>query len=175
MTEIVDGTVVDDAPAADVVVHVPHPKTGEVVAIIAATPTDQLAELRDAIVEHEKTVIKQWKDAVDAEIVRRLDFEGRRSAEVGRWKVTVPGPVRTVWDSRAAYLAVQRLVRAGLISAERGREAVRREVSYVHQHGSLSQLAKHADERVRVAIDACRSEEEVDTRRVSVTPRRVGA
>lgn len=159
---------VDEAPGTDLI---PHPKTGEAIAVVQDTPTDVLAELRDAIVEHERAVIGGWKRLVDDELRRRLDYEGRRSAEVGTWKLTVPGPTKTEWDAAGAYRALRGLVRAGLISKDRADEAVERVVDYKARHGSLSQLLKHADERVRDAIAACRSDVPVDNRRVSVTRR----
>ena len=156
-----------DAPAPPVMI--PHPRTGEAIAVIAATATDTLAALRDAIVEHERSTIAEWKHAIDAEITRRLDLDGVRSAEVGDWKVTVPAPIKTEWDARAAYNALRRLVRLGLISKDAAGRAATRSVSYSVAHGQLKQLMKHADERVRTAITACQQDAVVPRRNVSVT------
>lgn len=162
--------VVDAEPAP---VLIPHPRTGEAIAVLRETPTETLAELRDAIVEHEQAVLKAWKDAVDRELVDRLDYEGRRSIDVAGWKVSVGAPTKVVWDGDAANKALTKLVRAGLISKARAQECVERVITYKPKHGPLTQLAKHADERVRDAIEACRTDEDVPTRRATVT-RKIG-
>ena len=154
------------------------PVTGEVVDVIASTPTDRLADVRDLLVAHKSEVDAACR-TIDAEIVRRLDHDGRRSGEVkgefGVFKVTAAAPVKIEWDGRGAYLALRRLVREGILSLDRANECVTRTTTYSHAHGALSHLLKHADPRVRDAIAACRSEKRVEGRRVSVTrqqPRR---
>lgn len=156
------------APSTDVVV-IPHPTTGEVIEVIAATPSDKLAGLRDAIVAHERGIIADYKAAIDAELRGRLDHENTRSATVGGWKITVPGPTTVVWDGARAYKAVMRLVRQGIISKAAALAAVERVVDYKPKHAALVALSKHADERVRNAIAECRADEPVANRRVSVT------
>lgn len=156
------------APTTDVVA-IPHPTTGEVIAVIAATPSDILAELRDAIVAHERSVIAAYKAAIDAELRGRLDHEAKRSATIGGWKISVPGPTTTVWDGPRAYRAVMRLVRQGIISKAAAQSAVERVVDYKPKHGALVALSKHADDRVRNAIAECRADVPVDNRRVTVS------
>jgi hypothetical protein len=170
----------DDGAGTTVAVVDPimHPATGEVILPAKGTPTDVLADLRDALVVYEARV-KDAKRAIDRELTGRLDFEGRRSAEItgaaGAFKLTGKAPTKVEWDADAAYRALRRLVRAGLISKDRAGECVTRVVTYTARHGALEQLRKHADERVREAIDACRDEVAVDNRTVGVTRLRDGA
>lgn len=178
--EVVE-VIVDDPAAAEIRAPrkaevVVHPRTGEIVEIIRATPTTVLAELRDAIVEWERSDIAGWKRAIDAEIRARLDHESVRSAEIGKWKVTVPAPTKTAWDGERAYKAARELVRDGLISETAAGRAVERVVEYKPKHAELKKLAEHADERVRAAIGGCRTTVDVDPkdRRVTVTPIRTG-
>jgi hypothetical protein len=164
--------------AVAVVEPILHPATGEVILPTKDAPTDVLADLRDAIVVYEST-LKTAKRAIDRELTSRLDYEGRRSAEItgsaGAFKLTGSAPKKVEWDGPAAHRAVRRLVRAGLISKERAQEAVDRVVTYKPKHGSLEQLMKHADERVRTAIGACREEVDVEDRKVSVSRQRAEA
>lgn len=148
---------------------VPHPLTGEVIRIVAETPSDALAELRDAIVAQERGIIADYKALIDRELRGRLDHENTRSATVGHWKISVPGPTSTVWDGPRAYKAVMRLVRQGIISKAAALSAVERVVDFKPKHAALVALSKHADERVRNAIAECRADEPVANRRVSVT------
>lgn len=151
--------------------RIPHPTTGEAIAIVATTPSDVLADVRDRLVE-QVAVANGWKRSIDAELTRRLDYEGTRSAEVdgaaGRFKLTGKAPTKTVWDGDEAHRALRRLVRAGLISKERAAACVERVVTYKPRHGELAKLLKHADDRVRDAVAACASETEQD-RSVSVS------
>jgi hypothetical protein len=161
---------------AEIVVH---PRTGEAIEIATAA-TNDLAALRDAIVDWERTDVAGWKHAIDGELRDRLDHESVRSAVIGRgtarFRITVPAPTKTVWDGAAAYKAARDLVRQGLISETAAGRAVERVVEYKPKHAALTQLAAHADERVAGAIGACRSTVKVDPkdRRVSVTPVRAG-
>jgi hypothetical protein len=164
-----------DRPAAPSVLH---PVTGELVPVVADTPTDVLADVRDRLVEHRRDVDATCR-ILDAEVSRRLDYEGARSASIaggaGRFKVTVAAPTKTEWDAPALYRALRRLVRDGLISKDRADAACRRVTDYKHAHGSAAALLKHADERVRDAVAACRRDVPVDNRRVSVTRQHGGA
>lgn len=172
--DLPDDAVVDETPGAEVaeVPKIAHPKTGEIVEVVKATATDVLAEARDAFVVR-RSELDAAARVVDRELAARLDYEGRRSGEIkgaaGHFKLSVVAPTKTEWDGERAYRALRGLVRQGLISADRAREAVTREVSYKPNHGSLKQLLAHADERVRDAVEACRDEVEVTSRRVTVT------
>jgi hypothetical protein len=176
--EVVDGEAVPARRRKKPEV-IPHPVTGEAIAIVKDTATNVLAELRSAIVDHERSVLRRWKRLIDDEIRDRLDEENVRTATVGpsrgtRWKVTVPAPTTTEWDGEAAYKAVRELVRQGLISATAAGRCVERVVEYKPKHNELKKLADHADERVRAAARACRTIAPVDDRRVTVTPIRTG-
>jgi hypothetical protein len=178
--EVVDAEPADARPTkaerAEIVVH---PRTGEAIEIRGAA-TNELAGLRDAIVDWERSDIAGWKRAIDEELRGRLDHESVRSATVGRgtgrFKITVPAPTKTVWDAEQAYKAARELVRQGLISETAAGRAVERVVEYKAKHAALIQLAAHADERVRDAIGGCRSTVAVDPkdRRISVSPVRAG-
>lgn len=166
----------DDTPAAEVehvpTVVIPHPDTGEAIEVIRTTTSDVLADVRDRLLDSSRQ-IDSWKRAIDRELTARLDYEGTRSADVdgeaGAFKLSVVAPQKTQWDGAAAWRALQRLVRAGLISKDRMHASVERVVSFKPKHAQLEQLTKHADERVRDAITACRATAEVTDRRVTVT------
>jgi hypothetical protein len=143
--------------------------TGEVIDLAGAATSD-LARVRDQLVQWERTTLVSAKHAIDDELARRLDYEGRRSAIVGDWKITVAAPTKTAWDGERAHRALRRLVRAGLISHDRAHDCVERVVTYKPKHGALSQLLRHADERVRDAIREAHSEQAVDRRPVTVSP-----
>jgi hypothetical protein len=153
-------------PEPEAAVPAVHPRTGEVVDLAAATTTD-LADLRDALLEHEHG-LAAVKRRIDAELCRRLDFEGKRSARVGPYKLTASAPVSVEWDAEAAASALRRLVRAGALSAEAAAEAVTRVTTYKPVHGKLNALLRHADERVREAVAECKTERVNDRRRVGV-------
>lgn len=163
-------------PGTDVVVaqKVTHPTTGEIIDIVPATDTVTLADVRDAIIAHENDV-RDVKRAIDAELTRRLDFEGTRSATVPGFKITTMAPTKTEWDGRVAYTRLRRLVRDGLISKDRADACVRRETVYKPVHGELTKLRAHADQRVRDAVEAARNDVDVDNRRVTVTRQDVRA
>lgn len=149
-----------------------HPTTAEVIAVVADTATDVLADARDALVTHEADV-RSIKQAIDRELTRRLDYEGTRSTEIdggaGRFKLTGQAPTKVEWDGELLAKKLRSLVRAGLISKERAGACVERVVTYKAKHGELVKLAKHADERVRAAVEAGRREVDVPHRTVSVT------
>jgi hypothetical protein len=149
------------------VAEIVHPRTGEIVDVSEA-PTTLLADLRDAIVEHEG-IEKLIKARLDAEIARRLDHENTRSAQVGDWKLTVQGPTKVQWNGRVAYNGLRQLVRRGLISDEAARRCVTRTVDYSVAHGELQKLGKHAHEDVRAVVEQARETVDVERRRVSVT------
>lgn len=151
-----------------------HPRTGELIDLVDGT-TDQLAELRDALVEHEGEV-RIVKRAIDATLVARLDAENVRSATVGRWKLTAPSALKTSWQGAELHKRLRALVREGVLTDLAVSRAVRREVAYATSHAELVKLERHADERVRDAITAGKQVTPVEAheRRVTVKPLRQG-
>lgn len=164
--EVVDGEPV--AESTELVIRQPvvHPRTAEVVTL--DSPTETLAELRDAFV----AVGHDLRDAarrLDLELAARIDFEGGRTLRVGVFTLKVPAPTKTSWNGRTAYVRLRALVRAGVLSDDAARRAVQRETVYRTTHGELKKLANHPDERVREAVAAAMTEDVVPDRRVSVS------
>lgn len=148
---------------------VPNLVTGEQLNVTEAT-TDELAAARDAIKVKEQTELAGYKHDIDRELARRLDRQGKRSATVGPWKITVPAPTKTVWDGEAAFAAITQLIKDDVLDKDVRARCVTPVTTYKAQHGELVKLLKHTDQRVRDAIAACQTEVDVTSRSASVTP-----
>ena len=156
--------VIRDGPTVRAVVD---PRgTGELIPLHDAT-TDLLAELRETIIENGR----RWQEvarAIDAVLASRLDHEGRRSATVGGFKLKVPAPTKVTYDAEVLWDGLAALV-PDVISADAFDSAVEQVTTFkVKSQTVVNTLARHPDERVRMAVDQARKEEPQD-RRVSVS------
>ena len=162
----------EDAAGSELVVRDPTPvvnyATGEVLVLSEATTTD-LADARRAASE-KRSECESTARLIDRELTHRLDFEGKRSATVGRYKLTGTAPTREVVDGEALHQALTELVEAGALSQEAADEALEVETTYTPRKAKVNILRKHADKRVRDAVAACIEDEAMENRRVTVTP-----
>lgn len=148
--------------------EVPNFRTGELLVLSEATTSD-LADARRAVSD-QRQECERLARVIDRELTHRLDFEGRRSATVGGFKLTGTAPTREVVDGEALHAALTTLVEAGAISAEALERAVEVVTTYTPRKAEVNLLRKHADENVRDAVAACISDEAMENRRVTVTP-----
>lgn len=147
-------------------VPVVNPMTGEVVPL--DLETDLLARERRAATDMKKS-IDQYLSHIDDELTRRLDRMGRRSAVVGGYEIETKAPTTTDYPLDAVRAALEDLVDADLLDDEIVDEVlVPQPVTYKLNRTRLNTLLKHADERVRKALEACAVEESVVRRSVSV-------
>ena len=69
--------------------------------------------------------ITRFKRAASDEIAMRLDHEGRRSAEVGNFKLKVNAPLERAWDVEKLIETLDRFVEQGEISREKADRCIR--------------------------------------------------
>lgn len=113
------------------------PPTGEVVALDA--PTDELAAAI-ALVQTLEADLKDARSLLRDELIRRLDHENRRSAQIGAWLLEADAPSKAYDPSELAELLAE-LVDAGKISQAAMDAALKREVSWKPVKRELSKLA----------------------------------
>lgn len=168
--EVPDAT--EPEAGSELVVRDPTPvvnyATGEVLVLSEATTTD-LADARRAASD-KRGECESTARLIDRELTHRLDFEGKRSATVGRYKLTGTAPTREVVDGERLHQALTELVEAGALSQEAADEALEVETTYTPRKAKVNILRKHADKRVRDAVAACIEDEAMENRRVTVTP-----
>ena len=147
--------------------EVVHPTAGTVLDLGSAA-TDEIARERKAVID-EKRSLDQYAAALDEALTDRLDRMGRRSAEVGGWTIETRAPTTTDYPLDAVRAALEDLVDADLLDDEIVDEVlVPQPVTYKLNRVRLNTLLKHADERVRKALEACAVEEPVARRSVTV-------
>lgn len=124
-------------PTADTVLLF-HPATGEQIDLVAAAVSD-LAELRDLIrqAEEDQRIAKQ---ALDAELHRRMDFEDLLTLHAGGWTITGKPAVSAEWDIDKLEVELKALVDAGDLSEEAARRALKPVVTHQPMAGALKKL-----------------------------------
>lgn len=137
------------------------PGTGELLDLSAST-TDEIATTLASLGEFLSDAAR-FKRAASMELAERLDHEGRRSAEVGEWKVEVNAPTEKQWDVVRLQVELTKLVEKGRISEDKAARCVRHkpEVVWAEVKTLLS------DPRVAPEISLC-FEEIQSTRYVKV-------
>lgn len=153
--------------STEVTTTVVNPASGEVIALSDAT--DLLAAERHRVVELKKA-LDQYAAAIDEELVRRLDLENTRSAEVGGYRIETKAPTTTTFDPVRLAVAIHDLIAEGKL----GESVVER--VFIPQpekinKAEVNKLLKHADPVVRDWI--ARVGEETEQRR-TVTVKEVG-
>lgn len=132
---------------------VPHPRhTGEVVDLHTAD-TDLLLDVHDGYADLIRE-LGEDKRSVDDELIRRLDFEGRRSITLGRFKVSVDPPTAREWDVDRLQATLDDLVEHAVISAIKADKCLRLKVEPVAKE--LKTL--ESDPRTGDLIRACFTE-----------------
>lgn len=142
------------------------PLSGELVDLAAQTTTD-LAEARDRVREV-RDAVSSWARSLDEEITARLDFEARRSVEVGGWKVESQSPTLWETDTSALHEALTVLVNEGVLSPHALDAALQPVETVKASRRGLNALHKHADPRVRQVVGEYDREVENPNRRVTV-------
>jgi hypothetical protein len=147
--------------------HVLNPSTGEIVTVRDAT-TDQLAEYLASVREFE-SLLREHKQAVTGEVLRRMDQEARWSVTVGDHKLSSRSPEPVIeYDGERLHAALQQLVAEDLIAPAAADAACERVVTYKPVKRGINALLK-LGVAVTAVIEACGREEHPE-RRVSVRP-----
>jgi len=102
------------------------PTSGEVFDSPADLPTDRLAELGYRLRQAEAER-KLWRRAVDDELRRRLEHDGRREAVVGDYQLAVSTGRSRVWSPDDLEAAVRDLIDTGVVQAGEITDLIRRE------------------------------------------------
>ena len=138
------------------------PMTGELISLDSAT--DVLAEAVLRVRELEQELYRA-RTTVNAELVRRLDHENLRKADVGEYTLTVDAPNGVDWDVKQLEAVLLNLVDHNDLSAE----AVDR-ILPLKRSVSLRELKKLTgtlDDQASARVDAC-SQPSRKARRVKV-------
>jgi hypothetical protein len=144
---------------------VPHPVTGEVLALDA--PTADLARALDELKELTSR-IREVRERIDEELLRRMDHKASWTVRTGDGiKITAPSPAPKVeWDGPELSVVLAELRGLNLIDYEAIQAALEVVVTYKPKAAGLNALLKLGGE-VERRLRACRSEVE-PTRRVTV-------
>lgn len=129
------------------------PITGQLLDL-AETPSTDIAETVSELGRVEAE-IRSFRHAAADELGRRLDHEGRRSADVGDYHIEVNAPTEKRWDIPELQRALIYLVMHGLISEEKAKRCTKFEPKPVW--GELKTLL--SDPRCREQIERCFTEE----------------
>jgi hypothetical protein len=142
----------------------PMPFTGEVLPLDA--PTADLARALDELKELTSR-IREVRERIDDELLRRLDKNARWTVREGDFKVTGTSPApKAEWDGAALSVVLAELRGLALIDYEAAEAALETVVSYKPKAAGLQRLLKLGGE-VAERVGACRSEVE-PVRRVTV-------
>lgn len=138
------------------------PLTGELIKLDA--PTNDLASMARQIREMEQDLYRA-RAQINDEMVRRLDHENLRKAEVGEFILTVDAPNAVDWDVKQLEIVLHGFVDHSELSAE----AVDR-ILPLKRSVSLRELKKligTLDDDLGAKIEACSSPSR-KTRRVKI-------
>ena len=138
------------------------PGTGELVDL-KAMPTDEIAGMVNRVSEAQGEIAR-FKRAASDELASRLDHEGRRSATVGDYHVSVNAPSEKQWDVHKLKTTLAAFVHQGLISEVKAEACIRNkpEVAWAEVKLLLS------DPRLAPEISLC-YEDVPSTRYVKIT------
>jgi len=144
------------------------PVSGEVVELGVAE-TERLAEFRDFLGDCKRRIDEVLVE-VDAEVTRRLDADNVRSSKAGGFEVKTEAPYVTTWDTARLGVALEALVVAGKLTRKAATAALVPQPPPPPKPNAaeLKKLLAHVDAEVVEAIDACRSAETRQRRRVTV-------
>ena len=148
---------------------VASPTTGEVIDL-ATAPTETLAAYLDGVRDLERR-LREQKAMATAEVLARMDREGRWTATLGDWKLTAPSPEpRRVYDAAALRADLEQLVADDLIAPAAAARAVEEVTTLKVSAAGVKALEKLGGP-VADAVERHRTLETRD-RRVSVTRQR---
>lgn len=99
------------------------PGTGELIDV-ARAPDELLAYAHDAIADVERD-LKSDKRRLADELARRLDHEGRRSADAGAFHVEVNAPTERQWNVDELRGVLADLVAEGTISQAKAQACIK--------------------------------------------------
>jgi hypothetical protein len=138
------------------------PATGEVISL--SQPSDILAEAAQRMRELEQELAR-IRAVVGDELIRRLDHENLRSADVGDYRITADAPGGVDWDTDELEQELSRLVELDVISEDAMNRVlpVKRRVAL----RELKKLLPAVDEDYRKDIESC-SEPSSRARRIRV-------
>jgi len=138
------------------------PLTGELIQLDA--PTNDLASMARQIREMEQDLYRA-RSQLNDELVRRLDHENLRKAEIGEFILTVDAPGAVDWDVKLLEVALHGLVDHDELSSEAVDRILplKRSVSV----RELKKLIGTLDDELGAKIEAC-SAPSRKTRRVKI-------
>lgn len=141
-------TAPERGPSTSVVLN---PATGELLDVANASTTD-IADWRLRAVELKRELDAMSSD-LDVELARRLDAEGRRSARVGDYELTVPAPSKTEYDVERLGIALEALVRDGRIARGFAERCIKVEIKRSAKASEVTRMLAHVDPEVRAAAE----------------------
>jgi hypothetical protein len=103
-----------------------NPDTGELLEHLDQQPPEILAEALDAV-RGRQAKLKQWGDALDGELRRRLKIAGRTLEVFGEWEVECKPSRTREWDPGELEGVLQQLVDDGTIEAAEATGVIVRE------------------------------------------------
>lgn len=147
-------------------VRIFDPVTGAEIDL-AEAPDEQLAELRDLIrdAEEEQRLAKQ---AIDAEVIARMDRAAKWTLRAGGFEMTAPSPAlkNEVVDAAALHAALMVFVDDGLLSVEAVDAAVQQVLTFKPRKAGIDALRKRGG---RIAEVIAEHEQQVQpSRRVTL-------
>lgn len=126
------------------------PLTGELINLDDAT--DEIARITQQIREMEQELYRA-RNQLNAELVRRLDHENLRKAEIGPYVISVDAPNSVDWDAKELEAVLHDLVDHDELSAEAVDRILplKRSVSI----RELKKLIGTLDDDLSAKIEAC--------------------
>lgn len=141
------------------------PETGEVLSL--ESPTKDLGQLLLDIREHE-SLLRETKNIVQREILKRMTFNARYTEHVGGLKLTGSSPKpEEVWDGATLRAALMDFVDCGTLSIEAVDAAVEQQISWKCRKRGIDSLRSLGGE-IAETIEGLKSVQEKD-RRVQVS------
>jgi hypothetical protein len=143
-----------NAPGDTLVVH---PRTGEIVGAAAALETLPGETLADVYAELDATIaqLREMRELVDHELVRRLDEAGRSKQLIGDYELALEGRRESVWDAHELEATMQYLVDEGVLDASECVGIVSHEPSVSRR--AAQSLTKRLSGAPLRAVESCRS------------------
>ena len=131
-------------------ITVVSPRTGEVLSL--SSPLEDLGGLLLDIREHE-FLLREMKNVVQQEIVKRMDFEAKGTLHAGGLKFQAPSaaPVEA-WDAAELRAALLPFVDHGVISITAVDAAVEQVITWKAKKAGINALRKQGGE-IEMVID----------------------
>jgi hypothetical protein len=116
------------------------PDTGEVTDL-AGAPDVLLARTLDDL-DAQRNELTDWRRAVAAEVLRRMDNAARWTIHAGPFKLHAPSPLAAEYDARPLWDDLQILIAAGRFGQEALDAAIEQVTTFKPRAAGLKALAK---------------------------------